>query len=100
MSVCAAGSAQRMAVIVIKDTSGAPIAGAHVTLINSGMGIKQNVTSGKNGAYRFPIVSPGEYELRAEAENYKPQRRAGLVVHVNGTLRLDLALEADEKTAH
>ena len=85
---------------VVKDTSGTPIAGARITLINSGMGIKQNVTTGKNGAYRFPLVVPGEYELRAEAKNFKPQSKAGLVVHVNGALRVDLALDVEDTPAH
>ena len=85
---------------LIKDTSGAPIANARVTLTNSGMGNKLSVTTGKTGAYRFPIISPGQYELRAEAKNYKPQSRMGLVVHVNGALRIDLVLEMDDNPGH
>ena len=80
----------------IKGTSGMPIVGARITLTNSGMGIKKNATAGKNGSYSFPTLLPGQYELRAEAENFKPQTRT-LVVHVNGALRVDLALEEDDK---
>jgi hypothetical protein len=84
---------------VIKDASGAPVGGARITLTNSGTGVKQNATSGKNGAYRFSTVLPGQYELHAEAKNFKPQSRTGLVVHVDGALRIDLALEAEDNPA-
>ena len=85
---------------MIKDSSGAPIAGARITVTNPGMGIKQNTTSGKNGSYRFPTLLPGQYELHAEANNFKPQSRTGLVVHVNGALRIDVTLEGEDSGAH
>lgn len=83
----------------IKDSSGTPIAGARITLTNLGMGIKKSTTARKNGSYSFPTLLPGQYELRAEAEKFKPQTRI-LVVHVNDALRIDLALETDDKPAH
>jgi hypothetical protein len=82
---------------VIKEPSGAPVAGAHITLTNSGTGIKQNVTSGKNGSYRFPNVLPGEYELHIETKNFKPESRKGLMVHVDSAIRIDMTLEAEDK---
>ena len=83
---------------VIKDQSGAAVAGVRITLTNSGMGIKQSVTSGKNGSYRFPNVLPGEYELRTEATDFKPKSRAGLMVHVDSALRIDVILEAEDNS--
>jgi protocatechuate 3,4-dioxygenase beta subunit len=80
---------------LIKDAAGSPVAGARITLTNSGTGIKQNVTSGRNGSYRFPNVLPGDYELQTEAKNFKPQSRKGLVVHVDGAIRINVTLEAD-----
>jgi len=85
---------------IVKDASGAPVAGARIMLTNSGMGIKQNVTSGKNGSYRLPNVLPGEYELQIEAKNFKPHSRKGLMVHVDSAIRIDVTLEAEDSAAH
>jgi len=80
---------------VVKDASGAAIAGVRITLTNTSMGIKNAATTSKAGSYSFPTVLPGQYDLRAEAKGFKPKKRTGLVVHVDGAMRVDLTLDPE-----
>ena len=85
---------------LVKEHSGAPIAGARITLTNTGMGTKTSVATSKGGAFNFPILLPGSYNLRAEAKGFKPQDRTGLVVHVDGAMRIDLTLEPEDSSTN
>jgi len=79
---------------VVKDTSGAAITGARITLTSTSMGIKSSTTTSKAGTYNFPTVLPGQYDLHAEAKGFKPQNRA-VVVHVDGRFKIDLTMESE-----
>ncbi len=54
----------------VADQSGAVVPGARVTLIDQATGIERTTESGASGAYRFPSLGAGEYELRFEAEGF------------------------------
>ena len=45
-----------------------------------------------DGGYAFPLVSPGEYVLRAAALNYQPCEVHGVVVAIAGIVQADLVL--------
>ncbi len=77
----------------IKDPSGAVIARASVTLVNSNTGVKQSVTTDDAGAYTFPVLPVGNYVLEVSHPGFKPYRRTGIVLDTNGALVSDVALE-------
>jgi len=82
---------------MLKDSGGMPVSGGKLTLVNKTMGMTFSATSDRKGAYGFLNVAPGTYTLHAEAMGFLPQDRAGLVVHVNSALRVDLTLEPEKR---
>src|SRR5262245_61144359 len=54
----------------IRDSSGAALAGAEVSLITAGGQILSKTTSDGGGRFAFPSVELGQYLLRAKAEGF------------------------------
>jgi hypothetical protein len=79
---------------ILKDAGGMPVAGAKLTLSDRDKGTTVTVTSDRKGTYAFPIVAPGTYKLRAEAQGYRAEERPSVMVHVDSAVKLDLTLEA------
>src|SRR5688572_28697447 len=55
----------------VVDPNGAVVPGANVTARNIGTGISRTVTSGGDGVYQLIALSPGDYEISAEAATFK-----------------------------
>jgi len=55
---------------VVQDPSGAVVAKATVTLINSGTQTTHNTTTDASGDFRFVSLAPGAYKLAVEASGY------------------------------
>jgi hypothetical protein len=81
----------------IKDPSGSVVAGARLIVISVAQGIKNKTVSDAKGAYAFPSLPVGRYDLQVEAPGFKPQNRTGLVIDLDTTLRVDLTLELAAK---
>ena len=54
----------------VTDPSGAVVSGATVTLKSDANGSTRNTTSGSNGTYRFPLLSPGSYTVTVTASGF------------------------------
>jgi len=78
---------------IVKDPSAAVIPGATVSLTNTATGAKRAATTDSQGAYSFPALAVGQYDLEASAAGFLPQKRTGLVIDVNSALQVDLQLQ-------
>src|SRR5262245_33372175 len=78
---------------IIKDPSGAAIAGVHIVLVQAGTNTHLTTTSDANGNYQFPQLPPANYTLAAEANGFKKASVGTVVVKVDQTTRVDLTLE-------
>ena len=74
---------------VVKDASGAVLPGATVE-VTGVMGVV-STTSDTNGAYRFPALDPGNYEVTATLSGFKPAS-SKVSLAVGQLLKADLAL--------
>src|SRR5579862_7799667 len=81
----------------LKDPSGAVIPGATVVATNTAMGIQSKTTTDAKGVYTFPSLQVGRYDLQAEVEGFRPQKRSGLVIDADSKLLVDLTVEMIEK---
>lgn len=81
------------------DPSGAAIRGGKVTAKSTETGAARSVTSDASGIYTFPGMPVGSYELRAEAENFRPLVRRGVVLTIGETAVVDLTLELGPVTS-
>jgi hypothetical protein len=82
----------------VKDQSGAAIAGASVTLVNSDKGVRQSATTDGKGTYTFPVLPVGSYVLEVNHPGFKPYRRTRIVLDTNSALLLDVALQVGART--
>src|SRR5689334_14088340 len=77
----------------VKDTTGGVIPGATVTLMNTALSNQFTAVTDGQGAYSFPNLPVGRYDLTITLEGFKPQRRTGLAVDINSRQQIDAALE-------
>jgi hypothetical protein len=77
---------------IVKDPSGAVIPGATVSLTNTATGARRSTTTDDQGAYSFPALPVGQYDLEARATGFLFQQRTGLVIDVNSALQVDVNL--------
>lgn len=87
--------AQSNAAIVgtLKDSTGAIIPGASVTLTNLGTADKRTSVTDDSGNYRFMNIAAASYRLDFELTGFKHLTREHVVVPVESTVRIDAALE-------
>ncbi|MGH9717252.1 MAG: TonB-dependent receptor [Candidatus Acidiferrales bacterium] len=77
----------------VTDPSGAVIAGATVTATNAGTGQTRTVTTDANGAYKFSLLPPGNYDVKFSAQGFKTAEVPSITVNVTETPVLNHALE-------
>jgi len=82
----------------VTGASGAAIAGARVIAVSATQGLQTKTATDAKGAYRFPVLAVGQYDLKVEAPGYKPSVHK-IVIHVDDKVRLDVVLEADAPAA-
>jgi len=63
---------------VLKDQTGAVVPGAAMVLRNTSTGVEQTTTTNDGGAYAFPNLPVGKYELAVTVQGFKPYKRSGL----------------------
>jgi hypothetical protein len=83
---------------IVKDQTDAVIAGAEVAALNTETGAKQTTSTNENGAFTFPVVSVGQYELDVNSTGFKPYRRTGLLVNINSAVVVDVRLQLSEQS--
>jgi hypothetical protein len=77
----------------VTDPNGAVVTGATVTARNSATGITKTVNAGSDGRYSIIGLPPGEYEVTAEAANFKKYVVSGVRLTVGSAADLTLKLE-------
>jgi hypothetical protein len=55
----------------VRDSSGAIIGGAAITVTNVATNATRSATSNDAGVYSFPSIPPGIYNLKAEKAGFK-----------------------------
>jgi len=80
----------------VKDPNGAAIAGATVTIVNRETNQSRETTTNDIGAFGFPTVATGRYEVKVNASGFKAFGKTDVVVSVNNATRVDITLEVGE----
>lgn len=74
----------------ITNPNSAVVPGSKVEIKNIETGIVTTATTGDDGAYSFPLLPPGKYELTVTKENFNTAVRDGIQVRVADRLTLDV----------
>lgn len=83
----------------VTDPNGAVVSGATVTVRNNAAGITRTTTTGDDGTYKFISLPPGEYEITAEATNFKKVIISPVKLTVGQSADLTIKLEIGASTA-
>jgi hypothetical protein len=82
----------------VVDATGAAVTGVRVSLINTATSENQVQTTGETGLYSFVNLNPGQYRLEVEMAGFKRVDRENIIIQVQQTARVDLALTIGQAT--
>lgn len=94
----AAQGLQNAVVGDVKDSSGAALPGATVTVTNVGTQVERTTTTDSVGAYNVPSLVAGTYAVRVELAGFKTEVRNGVVVRTDAPTRVDFTLGVGQQT--
>jgi hypothetical protein len=77
---------------IVKDTSGAVLPGVTVEARSPALVGVATATTDNNGAFRFPALSPGVYEVTANLAGFKTSKFEKVQLALGQILRLDFAM--------
>src|SRR5262249_16189864 len=78
----------------VRDSSGAVVTGAKVTLRGLLTNVQSSTTTNDQANYSFPNLRAGSYEVSASVTGFRPAKSDELLLRVSDRLRMDLTLEA------
>ena len=78
---------------IINDTTGAAIASVDVDAVESASGRAWHVTSDAVGAYSFPALPAGMYQITARRTGMKTFTASRVELEINQIVRLDIVLD-------
>ena len=81
---------------VVRDQSGAVIAGATVTLKNTATGVSRVATTNEGGEYLFAAIIPGVYSVQASAANFESAIRTNIEINVQSRPAVDFSLKVGQ----
>ena len=76
---------------VVRDSSGAPVPGATVRVVNEGNSATREIITNEAGAYRSETLPPGSYRVEATLDGFETSPRR-VAVEANQQLTVDVTL--------
>src|SRR5262249_23765184 len=81
---------------VVKDTSGAVLPGAQVSVTNKATQRALQTLTNETGNYNFSFLPPGDYSIAFEMQGFRKLNIANITVNVAQTVVADAALQGGE----
>src|SRR5437870_6765200 len=81
----------------VRDSTGAVIPGASVSIIDKDRGLARTLTTDEAGQYNAPNLFPGTYTVRAELPGFRRLDRENVVVQVGSEIRVDVTIEPGQQ---
>jgi hypothetical protein len=82
----------------IRDSSGAVVTGAKVTVRGLQTNVQSSALTNDQGNYSFPNLRAGSYEVSALVTGFRPAKSDELQLRVGDRLRMDLTLDPGQIT--
>ncbi|PYS53079.1 MAG: hypothetical protein DMG13_13985 [Acidobacteria bacterium] len=82
----------------LKDETGAVLPGVDINIVHIRTNRSYQVLSDEAGAYRLPLLPPGEYSITAQLAGFRTEVRSGIVLQVDQVARVDLTLSVGTTT--
>src|ERR1700730_7182304 len=84
----------------VTDASGAVVANANVSIINTATGVARDMTTDSAGFYSAPNLLPGVYDITAAAPGFSTYKQMGLTLTVGASRALSISLQIGHATDH
>ena len=78
---------------LVKDSSGAPLPGASVTIRSEDTGVTLDTVTNEEGLYRVGDLVPGKYRVEVNVDGFEPAVQTAITLAVSQTLAIDVTLE-------
>ena len=82
----------------VRDSSGALVARAQVSLLNTGTTAKRTATTDASGSYAFRNIDVGTYALTITAPGFEKQSLPAIALTARETRRMDATLKLGPET--
>jgi hypothetical protein len=82
----------------VMDQTGAAVPSAEVKATNMGTNASFTFSTGPNGNYSIPQLSPGTYRLEVKATGFRGYVQDGITLQVNQVPRIDITLAVGQIT--
>src|ERR1700761_4723488 len=88
---CAGVFAQSISQIsgTVRDSTGAAVPGAQVTVTQTDTGVRRMADSGSNGIYSLPSLPLGPYRMEVKKEGFSTYIQSGIVLQVDTAPTID-----------
>jgi hypothetical protein len=80
----------------VVDSTGAIVSGAEVTVRNIDTGFTQKTTAGADGAFVFPRLPVGAYELRVAKPGFTTYVQSGITLAVDQAANISVTLQVGQ----
>jgi hypothetical protein len=84
----------------VLDPQGATIPGAQVTLTHVERNQTRTTGTNSEGNYVFPLLAPGNYQVRVEHPGFKTFQQTGIVLEVNDNRKIEVAMQIGDISTH
>jgi hypothetical protein len=100
MLACSSAYAQVSGSILgtVTDSSGAPVQNAEVVITEVNKNTSQSFTTGADGTYNAPFLTPGSYSVSVASSGFKKEVRSGITLQVDQRARIDFTLQVGAVT--
>ena len=78
---------------IVRDDSGGAIPGAEVTVTKTDTGLTRTVFSSGDGAYAFPNLPAGPYQLKVILQGFNTYLQDGIILQVGSNPKIDAVLK-------
>ena len=83
---------------VVKDSSGATVPDAQVSVTNTDTNDVRSTTTGSDGAFRVSALQPGHYSVKVEKSGFKTLTQTGITLDVATQIAVNASLEVGSST--
>ena len=77
----------------VRDSTGAVVAGAPVTISQSTTGLTRTVGTNAEGYYEVRYLLPGEYSAETHVSGFRSERQTGIVIQIGQQARINFTIQ-------
>jgi len=82
----------------VLDSSGAIVASAKVVATNTRTGLNRETQTGTDGAFVFPLIPAGPYNLTVQAPGFRRFEQRGIIVATDASVTVPVTLQVGDVT--